>query len=497
MSALANLAPQEVFRFFEEISQIPRGSGNVKGISDYLVNFAEERGLEHYQDKIGNVIIIKEATLGYEAKNPVILQGHMDMVAVKTPECPLDLKKDGLVLRVNDDEISAAGTSLGGDDGIAVAYALAILDSDTIAHPRLEVVITADEEVGMDGARAIDLTPLKGKRMINIDSEEEGIFTVGCAGGARVDFELTGKTEGFKGRMLELKISGLQGGHSGMEIDKERANSNQLFGRILEELTRVYPVRLVAVKGGEADNAIARETTAKFVFAEEKNDQGEQISYRRDGIHNLLNKITGEISNELSTKDPDFTMTWTFSDDLDKETEAFTATDTRKVALFLCSLPNGVQAMSADVEGLVETSLNFGVLKQKIVLHDAYLLASFSVRSSVESAKEALIRKLFAIGKMANVKYRVRGEYPGWKYRVDSPLREEMVQLYRECYDADPQIVAIHAGLECGLFMSKIPDLDCVSIGPDMKNIHTTNETLSISSAKRVWEYLVALLARL
>lgn len=497
MSALANLAPQEVFRFFEEISQIPRGSGNVKGISDYLVNFAEERGLEHYQDKIGNVIIIKEATLGYEAKNPVILQGHMDMVAVKTPDCPLDLKKDGLVLRVQDDEISAAGTSLGGDDGIAVAFALALLDSDNIAHPRLEVVLTVDEEVGMEGARAIDLSMLKGRFLINIDSEEEGVFTVGCAGGARVDFELTGKTEGCKGRILELRIAGLEGGHSGIEIHKEGGNSNQLFGRILEELTRVYPVRLASVKGGEADNAIARETVAKFVFAEETNDQGEQISYRKDGIHNLLTTLRSVLQEELASREPAFDLSWSISEVQEKEIEAMTTVDTRKTALFLCSLPNGVQAMSADIDGLVETSLNFGVLKQKIVLHDAYLLASFSVRSSVESAKEALIRKLYAIGRLAGAKYRTRGDYPGWKYRVDSPLRETMVSLYTDMYGEEPQVVAVHAGLECGLFMSKIQDLDCVSIGPNMKNIHTTEETLSISSVQRVWEYLVALLARL
>lgn len=497
MSALANLEPKEVFHFFEEISQIPRGSGNIRRISDYLVNFARERNLVYYQDKLGNVIIIKEATPGHEDREPIILQGHMDMVAVKTPECPLDMKTDGLVLRVQGDDISAAGTSLGGDDGIAVAYALALLDSRQIAHPRLEVVITADEETGMDGARGIDLTMLNGKRMINIDSEEEGIFTVGCAGGARVDFEMTGKAESTKGCLLELKISGLQGGHSGTEIDKERGNSNQLFGRILEELTRVYPVKLIHVKGGEADNAIARETTAKFIFSEETNDEGEQISYRRDGIHNLLNKIHAELKEELGSKDPSFVLSWSFTDGRDKEIEAFSAADTRKVALFLCSLPNGVQAMSGDVAGLVETSLNFGVLKQKTVLHDAYLLASFSVRSSVESAKEALIRKLFAIGKMAGVKYRVRSEYPGWKYRVDSPLRDQMTQLYQELYEAEPQIVAIHAGLECGLFMSKIPDLDCVSIGPNMKNIHTTDETLSISSTQRVWEYLVLLLDRL
>ncbi|MCR4599223.1 MAG: aminoacyl-histidine dipeptidase [Acetatifactor sp.] len=497
MSAVSSLEPKEVFHYFDEISKIPRGSGNIKRISDYLANFARERNLEYYQDKLGNVIIIKEATAGLEDRDPVILQGHMDMVAVKTPECPLDMKNDGLVLRVSGDEISAAGTSLGGDDGIAVAFALALLDSKEIRHPRLEVVITADEEVGMDGARGIDLTPLKGTRMINMDSEEEGIFTVGCAGGARVDFEVTGKAESGLGQLLELRIFGLQGGHSGTEIDKARMNSNQLFGRVLEELTMVYPVKLYAVKGGEADNAIARETRAQFLFAEEKNDQGEQISYRRDGIHNLLNKIKAELQEEIGAKDPGFDMSWNFSDCSKKEIETFSATDTRKIALLLCSLPQGVMAMSSDIAGLVETSLNFGVLKHKTILHDMYLLIGFSVRSSVESAKAALIRRLLAIGKMAGVKYRVRGEYPGWKFRPYSPLRQEMVQLYIDRYGEEPQIVAIHAGLECGLFMSKIPDLDCVSIGPNMKNIHTTEETLSISSVQRVWEYLLLLLERL
>lgn len=494
MSALANLEPAEVFRFFEEISQIPRGSGNMQAISDYLVRFAENRGLEVYQDELLNVIIIKEATPGYEECEPLILQGHMDMVAVKTQECPLDLKKDGLVLRVHGDSITAAGTSLGGDDGIAVAYALAILDSEIIAHPRLEVVITTDEEVGMDGARGIDLSVLQGRRMINLDSEEEGIFTVGCAGGARVDFELKGKAEIVKGSSVELKISGLQGGHSGVEIHKERGNSNQLFGRILEELTRVYPVRLASVKGGQADNAIASETVAKLLFTEEKNEQGEQISYRRDGIQNLLSSVRDTLKAELASRDPGFDLTWTFSEEK-REAEAFTASETRRVAMFLCSLPNGVLAMSPDIAGLVETSLNFGVIKQKVVLHEAYLLASFTVRSSVDSAKQALIRRLFAIGKLAGAKYRMRGDYPGWKFRVVSPLRDKMADLYQQTYGEEPEIVAIHAGLECGLFMSKIPDLDCVSIGPNMQNIHTADESLSISSVQRVWDYLVALLA--
>lgn len=494
MSALSRIEPVEVFSFFQKISEIPRGSGNIDEISNYLVSFAHARDLEVYQDELKNVIIIKEATPGYEEQEPIILQGHMDMVAVKTPDCPLDLKKDGLILRVDGDLISAAGTSLGGDDGIAVAYALALLDSHTIEHPRLEVVITVDEEVGMDGARGIDLSWLRGRRLINLDSEEEGIFTVGCAGGARVDFEIAGKSESVKGTALTLKISGLQGGHSGVEIHKERGNSNQIFGRVLEELTRVYPIRLASVKGGEADNAIARETTAKFYFAEEQNKEGEQISYRREGIQDILCDIKKTLSGELATRDPGFDMTWEYGKV--EEGAAVIPADTRKIALFLCSLPNGVQAMSQDIEGLVETSLNFGVLKQKNILKSGYILASFSVRSSVESAKNALIRRLFAIGKLAGAKYRVRGDYPGWQYRIKSPLRDKMMQVYRDMYGVDPEVVAIHAGLECGLFMNKIDGLDCVSIGPNMKNIHTTEETLSIASVQRVWDYLLQLLAQ-
>lgn len=492
MSVLENLEPGSVFSYFEKISQIPRGSGNVKEISNYLVNFAHERDLEVYQDEVKNVIIIKEATPGYEDQEPVILQGHMDMVAVKTPECMLDLKKDGLNLQVNGDLVYAQGTSLGGDDGIAVAYALALLDSDSIEHPRLEVVITVDEEVGMDGARAIDLSILKGHRLINLDSEEEGIFTVGCAGGARVDFELSGKAESIKGQTMTLKISGLQGGHSGVEIHKERGNANQIFGRVLEELTRVFPVRLANVKGGEADNAIAREVVAKLIFVEEQNQEGAKISYRKEGIQDLLGELKKVIAEELSSRDPEFDLSWEFGKA--QETMALVPADTRKLALFLCSLPNGVQAMSPEIPGLVETSLNFGLLKQKNILKEGYVLIGFSVRSSIESAKDALVKKLFAIGKLAGAKYRVRGEYPGWKYRVKSPLRSKMVKLYRDMYGEDPEIVAIHAGLECGLFMNKIPDLDCVSIGPNMENIHTTEETLSISSVQRVWDYLVALL---
>ena len=489
MSALADLEPREVFSFFEEISRIPRGSGNIEQISNYLVKFAEERKLEVYQDALKNVIMIKEASEGYEDCEPVILQGHMDMVAVKTPECTLDLKKDGLTLRVDGDELSAEGTSLGGDDGIAVAYALALLDSHEIAHPRLEVVITVDEEVGMEGAQGIDLAMLKGRNLINIDSEQEGIFTVGCAGGARVDLALCGEAQTIAGDKWTVRIGGLKGGHSGVEIHKERGNANQIAGRILRELTLKYPVCLVEIKGGEADNAIARECRLDFLMPKNRAGFG---AGAREEIESLLKRLAEEIGEELATRDPGFRMEWEMAGE--NACRVFTQQDTVRAARILVSLPGGVQAMSPDVPGLVETSLNMGVLNAQ-AQSQAGLCVSFSVRSSVESAKRALIDKMQAIAELVGAECSVRGDYPGWKYRVDSPLRDKMTTLYRKMYQKDPEVVAIHAGLECGLFMNKLDNLDCVSIGPDMKNIHTTEETLSISSVKRMWEYLKELLA--
>lgn len=486
MGVLSQLQPREVFQFFEEICNIPHGSGNVDRISDYLVAFAKDRKLEVYQDALKNVIIIKEATAGYEDQAPVILQGHMDMVAVKTPECPLDLQKDGLLLKTEGDLVWAEGTSLGGDDGIAVAYALALLDAKNLPHPRLEVVITVDEEVGMDGARGIDLSMLEGRRLLNIDSEEEGIFTVGCAGGARVDCRLSGKLSEVTGDLILLKVSGLQGGHSGVEIHKERGNSNQIMGRILEGLTGFAGVQLVSLQGGLADNAIPRETCAELILSRE----GESI---KQEIMELLERYHREIKAELATRDPGFQLRWDICESCTMP--ALSAGDTRRAALFLCSLPGGVQAMSPDVPGLVETSLNLGILGLEQPEGKAVLTAGFSVRSSVESEKAALIAKLRSIAELAGASCSIRGEYPGWQYRVDSPLREKMVNLYREMYGREPEVVAIHAGLECGLLMDKVEDLDCVSFGPNMQNIHTTEETLSISSTERVWEYLVRFLA--
>ena len=478
MGVLSNLEPQNVFRFFEEITRIPHGSGNVGQISDYLAGFARERGLYCVQDELKNIIIVKEATPGYEEEPAVILQGHMDMVAVKKPDCGIDMKTEGLKVAVRGDEVYAKGTSLGGDDGIAVAYALALLDSDAYRHPRLEVVITVDEEVGMDGARGIDLSMLTGNRMINLDSEEEGIFLTSCAGGARVHCSLPMILVEREGAAVEVTLGGLLGGHSGGEIHKERGNSNCLFGRLLHRLTEKLQVGLGEVKGGLADNAIPRETGALLVI--DKKDSGT--------FAEIVRAVEEEIQGELASKDPDFFIR--IGECREGKFFCATAEATKTAAAFLCALPGGVQAMSADMPGLVETSLNLGIL----CYEKGTLLAEFSVRSSVESAKRALIGRLCAVTELAGGSNTVTGDYPGWKYRKDSPLRDKMAALYERMYGRAPRVEAIHAGLECGILGSKIKDLDCVSMGPDMKAIHTTEETLSISSAKRVWEYLVRLL---
>lgn len=473
---IRNLEPREVFFYFEEIAKIPHGSGNTQAISNYLVSFAKERKLEHYQDELGNVIIIKEASKGYEDREPVMLQGHMDMVAVKKPDSKIDMKKEGLTLMVEGDWLFAKDTSLGGDDGIAVAYELALLAAEDLEHPRLECVFTVDEEIGLLGAKAIDVSMCKAKRMINIDSEDEGIFLTGCAGGMRVDCHLPLEKEEKKGILVTLKIGGLQGGHSGVEIHKERGNSNVLMGRFLAGAAKNTSLYLSKLQGGLADNAIPRETRAEFLVEE------------TGTVEDLVKRLEKELKCELATKDPGVYC------ELEIQGEQIlpvvTKEETKKAAALLYCLPQGVQAMSADVKGLVETSLNMGLLSLK----EDGLHAGFSVRSSLESAKYALEEKLYVLTESLGGSCKTTGDYPGWAYRVDSPLRELMLRIFKEKYGKEPVVEAIHAGLECGFFLDKIPQLDCVSMGPDMKDIHTTEEKMSISSVKRVWEYLVEVL---
>lgn len=482
MGVLTGLQPESVFHYFEEISRIPHGSGNIGEISDYLRDFAKERNLFHVQDAFGNVVIVKEAAAGFENEEPYILQAHMDMVAVAAEGCGIDMKKEPLRLKTEAGKIYAENTSLGGDDGIGVAYCLALLDAEDIILPRLEVVLTADEEVGMQGAKEIDLSMLQGHRMINLDQEEEGIFIVSCAGGARVDVDipLEADQEGTHGmRQLTLSVKGLLGGHSGVEIDKGRGNANWILGALLCGLTLRFDIRLAKIQGGQADNAIPREAQALIWVREE--DVSE--------IEAFLQAEEDKFKKELGDKDPGFHLEKVYHNGtvFDK---CFTRQSTKQAFSCLCKLPNGIIDMSADVEGLVETSLNLGVMS----LQGSEMQLSYAVRSSVDQSRENLCRHMMEIAEQAGAKAQVRNEYPGWAYRKESPLRDRMTAVYRELYGKEPTVQAIHAGLECGLLAGKIEDLDCVSIGPDLFDVHTAQEKMDIASVGRVWDYLLKVL---
>ena len=479
MRVLENLEPKKVFYYFEEICSIPHGSGNLDGISSYLARFAQDRGLFHVRDASNNVIIVKEASAGYESVPPIILQGHMDMVAVKKNDCDIDLEKDPLRLKVEGDLIRAEGTSLGGDDGIAVAYILAILDSGDIMHPRIEAVLTTDEEVGMEGATAIDLSMLCAKRMLNIDSEEEGILLTSCAGGMRTDCHIPVTRETDQGGIfLKVSVGGLLGGHSGTEIDKEHSNAIKLLGITLQQIHSKIPFKLADINGGEKDNAIPREASAVVCIAKDN---------RNDFIEELK-RIETEEKNEKKSKEKHLCIK---AEEAECSAESVMDNNsTDRVLAFLVLLPNGVQAMSADIEGLVETSLNVGILRTC----DSEVIASSAIRSAIETAKHKVNLQLQTLTKTFGGYTETHGEYPGWQFDPESKLRSDMVRIYRELFGKEVRVEALHAGLECGIMISKIPGLDCVSFGPDIFDIHTTEERLSISSTARMWDYLLEIL---
>lgn len=483
MSVLEGLQPEKVFHYFEQICQIPHGSGNVEQISNFLADFAKERGLFCIQDDLKNIIIIKEAAPGYEQEEPIILQGHMDMVAVKEPGYEIDMLKEPLRLKVEDDRIYAKGTSLGGDDGIAVAYCLALLDSENLSHPRLEIILTVDEETGMEGAMEIDLSMLRGKRMINLDQEEEGIFITSCAGGAGVDVRIPIQRvpQGTADGLMEVKITGLSGGHSGTEIHKNRGNANVLLGQLIGKLIEQADAALVSMQGGVADNAIPREAAAQIAVKQEKMKQVKAIVKEQEQY----------LKKKLRESDPDFSI---LCRALPMTKEEWCSGSSADNALScMTELPNGVVAMSRHVSGLVETSLNLGVMK----LTEDALLLRYAVRSSVDREKEAVCDTMKEIAARHGAEAVVRNAYPGWAYRVNSALRDKMCAVYEKMYGTEPKLEAIHAGLECGILAGKIPELDCISIGPDLMDVHTAQESMSIVSVQRVWEYLTAVLAEL
>lgn len=479
MAVLAQLEPEEVFHWFEEICGIPHGSGDTGRISDFLVDFAQKRSLKYRQDRSNNVIIWKDASEGYEDSEPVMLQGHMDMVCEKEPDCDIDFSGDGLRLKLEDGIISADGTTLGGDDGIAVAYALAVLDADDIAHPPLEAVFTVDEEIGMLGAAALDCSDLKSRIMLNLDSEDEGHLLVSCAGGVTAEAHLPVQKAAVTGRKARLVVTGLQGGHSGVEIDKGRGNACQLLGRTLYELKQKCDYRLTCMKGGLKDNAIPREAEAELILLEK---DGEKVIRAMEQVY----------QKEYSVTDPQVKLLWEEEEDPESQT-AMTEEATAKAVTALVNLPGGIQRMSFDIPGLVQTSLNLGIMRTD----DTEISFSFSVRSSVGTEKAELVQRIRCLMEALGGSVSCTGEYPAWEYRQESALRDLMVQIYEEQYGEKPLVEALHAGVECGLFADKLPGLDCVSFGPDMDDIHTTKESMNVDSVRRTWKYVLEILKRL
>lgn len=475
---LAGLEPGAVFGYFEALCAIPHGSHNTKAISDFVVSFAKEQGIRYIQDDSNNVILFAEGTCGMEEHDPVILQGHLDMVCEKDSDCLLDMAVEGLDVTHDGTSVFARGTTLGGDDGIAVAFAMAILADKTIAHPPLEVILTVDEEVGMLGAAVIDLSELKGKKLINLDSEDEGIFTVSCAGGARATIALNVARRAVYGPCVRLSVDGLRGGHSGAEIHQNRANANKVMGEFMSRIHDLMPLCLTSFSGGSKDNAIPRNCTANVVA----------MGIQLERINTVAEQLQAEIREKYD--EPNATVQAFDVDALGGN--ALTTEDTARVIALLCAAPNGVQKYSEDIPGLVQTSLNMGIVK----LGERFS-STFSVRSSVNAEKESLLGQLRKLCDFYHGSYTQSGEYPAWEYRKESCLRDTMVSVYQKMYGTSPKVLAIHAGLECGLLCEKIPGLDCVSVGPQMHDIHTSREKLEIASTARTWNFLLEVLKSL
>lgn len=478
-----NLEPKKMFEFFSAISSIPHGSGNTKKLADYCIDFASKRGLESYCDDGGNVMIFSKGTKGYEDSEPIILQGHLDMVCEKDPDYEIDMEKEPITLCNDDKYIWADKTTLGGDDGIAIAYILAVLDSDDIPHPPIEALLTNDEEIGMLGARTLDASKLKAKKLINIDSEEEGILTVSCAGGVRayctlpLDFESTDSTNSVA---YDIEISGLKGGHSGIDINKNRKSAVKILSRLLEYVGSKCEFSVSELNGGGKENAIPQ--NAKVVLC--VSDEQSQF------LVNTVSDFYEILKTELITSDPNVLIT---VNKTQTPKQSLTLDSTKKVIFALMQIPDGVQAMSPDIPNMVQTSLNLGTA----VITDNVLDMRFLIRSNAATGKQIVIQKLNSFVEYLDGKVIYKNDYPVWEYCADSPLRDIMVDVYKEVYADTPVINAIHAGLECGILSAKIENADMVSFGPNLFNVHTFKEKMDIESVKRCWHYLIKVLENL
>ncbi len=473
---------EKYLEYFYEISSIPHGSGNTALISDYLKNFAIDHGYYFRQDEMGNVVIKRPAYPGYEEREPVILQGHMDMVAVKDNDTDKDMKAEGLDLFIDGDYLRAKGTSLGGDDGIAVAYILTILDGD-YPSPEIQAIITVDEETGMLGATAFEPTEITAKRMINIDHEEEDSFIAGCAGGVRVNITMPVEKEILHGKVFDIKASGLKGGHSGVDINKGRGNAVKILDDELCKLHEKIPFRIIEFNGGVADNVIPNEAVAKIMLTDENNNSiFEKEITKLNGMDfyfgNETNYDMGMIS--VTTKNED-------------EMIVLSEKSTEDILSLIGKLPSGVIAYSEANPEFVETSVNLGAVRS----NEDDILITLLPRSSEDMAKNSLVMDFIKAAREFNASYELIGDYPGWKYQSDSSLRNTMISVYEEMNGKKPEVMVIHAGLECGIFCGKIEGLDVVAFGPEIEDIHSVNERLSLASAKRMFDFLAEVLKRL
>lgn len=472
-----SLNPKRVFYYFKEISAIPRGSGNRTAISNYCVSFAKEHGLAYIQDKAENVIIYKPASKGYDSSAPVILQGHLDMVCQKTEEATVDFETDGIHLILDGDRLKAEHTTLGADNGIAVAMMLAILEDDALSHPPIEAIFTTDEEIGMLGAKELPYDKINGKTMINMDAEEPDTVTVSCAGGSDFEMKVPYRRVSCAGTRVVIVIKGLKGGHSGIEINQGRVNADILAGRILAK-GMMAGGNLISLWGGDKANAIPLLAELEFAVEDAKTFETKMSDVLREIQYEILDREENFAPEILVMEQGEFSV-------LDEDSQ-------KRVMTALLAVPNGVMEMSRTIENLVETSLNLGIMKTE----DGAVVLRFALRSNKKSAMQFLEDRLSAIADYIGAQTETGGYYPPWELNPDSPLQRIYHQVHKEQLGTDAKTVAIHAGLECAVFVANIPGLDCIAIGPDLTDVHTVQESLSVSSVAETYNLVLKILEK-
>ncbi len=479
MSVLNNLEPKAVFEYFEEISAVPRGSGDTAKIAEFCMEFAEKNHLKAVRDSADNVVIFKPASKGYENAEPIILQGHLDMVCQKENGNPKNFSRDGIDLLIDRDCIKAKGTTLGADNGIAVAMIMAILADKSLSHPAIEAVFTSDEEIGMIGASKLDFSILKAKRMINLDSEELDVLTVSCAGGADLSTRLKVNRKEDQGTRVKITLKGLKSGHSGVDINKGRVNADILAGGLLNHLSLLSDFSLISINGGDKSNVIPNQCVIEL------------CAYSPLKLIGIAENYLLLLKEEISLRESSFA----FNIDM-CETKSFSVFEESSLKNLICILncvPNGVTEMSTEIEGLVETSLNLGILKTEA---DSVLFGQ-ALRSNKSSSLKALEKKLKCFFSMLPADTKASGHYPPWEFKENSLLQSLYKKVYKETMGEEIKVEAIHAGLECGIFASNIKDFDCIAIGPQLFDVHTVKERLNIPSVSVIYEILLKTLAEL